>query len=272
MKKYILSGLLSLVATTQSFAMEGAGETLVETEAQTTIREANPAPITLMENIQLLLPEDPVIRAKVIKLAYLLYTSEFTMKFIDILESLTKENIDPKSLVVFDIDDTALYSVSTLQILSPEAHITNHLNLPPIETILNLYKEIKKLGYKTIFLTARSEHLLMAGDFANIPVTEANLRQVGYENFEGVYFYPNFLPSATPIELAHLIAEWKQETMLELEKEQGFKVCAFLDDDGMNINPADPRHFKIPGFKEVLLKLLQTLPSKNPSPVTATPQ
>jgi acid phosphatase len=94
-----------------------------------------------------------------------------------------------KPAIVFDIDETALSNWQQIK----EADFgynskefdawVQSARAPPIKPVLDLYRLAKKRGLAIFFITGRAEKLREA--------TEKNLRDAGYETWDGLLLKPN---------------------------------------------------------------------------------
>lgn len=97
---------------------------------------------------------------------------------------------DPNSklAIVFDIDDTSLSNYTNLQKLhfggtfSDISHAEDEAQDPAIKPTLNLYRYAKAHDLAIFFITGRTEKSRTA--------TESNLRQAGFESWNGLFFKP----------------------------------------------------------------------------------
>jgi len=129
------------------------------------------------------------------------------------LDYFASQVVTPQSLIIFDIDDTAFYDY---QWLDPIKFIWEHqpkllearktqIN-PAIKPVLNFYKAIKRLGYKTIFLSARNQ-----GAYEEY---YDNLIRLGYTDFEELILIPDKLAFDPMIR----IKDWKLKMREQLEQ------------------------------------------------------
>ena len=131
--------------------------------------------------------------------------------------------------LVLDIDETALSNYEWMVDVdflrgSPmladlfAAH-ANEADSPPIEPVLDLYEEARDNGIDVFFITGRREPLR--------DVTEANLRNAGYDDFADVYFAPTDYdePSIVP---------FKSGVRADIE-EQGYTIVANVGDQDSDL-------------------------------------
>lgn len=98
--------------------------------------------------------------------------------------------VTPQSLIIFDVDDTAFYNyqwqdkAKFIWEHQPKLLEARKTQISPaIEPVLNFYKAIKKLGYKTIFLSSRNQ-----GAYEEY---YDNLIKLGYTTFEELILIPD---------------------------------------------------------------------------------
>jgi predicted secreted acid phosphatase len=132
--------------------------------------------------------------------------------------------------LVLDIDETALSNYEWMVEVdflrgSPmladlfAAH-ADEANSPPIEPVLDLYEAARDNDIAVFFITGRREPLR--------EVTEENLRNAGYDDFEQVYFAPPEYddPSIVP---------FKSGVRADIE-EQGYTIVANVGDQDSDLD------------------------------------
>lgn len=117
------------------------------------------------------------------------------------------------SLIIFDIDDTAVYHY---QVFDKFDFIWSHCSRlvkakqidmgPAIEPVLELYKNFIQKGFKIIFLSSRNE-----GDYDH---TSQELKNAGYATFDKLILMPDALAFDRSIKTS----EWKLLIRKELAK------------------------------------------------------
>jgi|GEM_PF-6667798 len=238
MKRFILAGLLACFINMPTFAIQERSENILIGEncnvAEITPTQWRPKYASPLR-IEQALPED------LINEIYAEYMTRIRNICDDIFFRLNARNVAPNSLVVFDVDGTALYASSGLKKLNPYHRFRL---LPPIEYVLALYKKLVELGYKIIFLTGRQLQQPQAFD-----VTNYNLNASGYKIFKQLIMYPySFTPEVSEDDQCLQISEWKKSQLEDLVKNKGYTLCGFIDDEPLNIDPDNPNHFKIPNL------------------------
>lgn len=113
--------------------------------------------------------------------------------------------VQQNSLIIFDVDDTALYHIQTFKkfefIWSHKPELKNvgpHDQAPALKPVLELYKFLSERGFKFIFLTGRNEK--------HREQTLRELRHEGYTDFEQLILMPNNLKL---LDSAILAGDWK---------------------------------------------------------------
>jgi len=144
---------------------------------------------------------------------------------------------EPKLAVVLDIDDTA---ISTWGRLVKDdfarkdemfvAWVNGHTD-PPIQPILALYRESRRLGVKVFFITGRRTPLAER--------TRVTLAAVGYTEPDGIYFRPE-------TDRERSLAPFKTATRQQIA-ERGFTIIANIGDQESDLAGGyAERTFKIP--------------------------
>ena len=127
--------------------------------------------------------------------------------------AFSKVPVKENSIVIFDIDDTALYNYQRMDRLDfiwshqptlLEARKNNKsLAILPV---LELYKSLVKQGFKIVFLSSRNE-----GSYAEYA---KDLESVGYTTYERIILMPDKLA----FDLNIKTADWKLEMRKKLAK------------------------------------------------------
>lgn len=105
-------------------------------------------------------------------------------------------SVKPNSLVIFDVDDTAVYNLR-FRAKRPDLIKPKTVALVPV---LNLYNYLISRGFKTVFLTSRD----------SFETTLEDLTAAGYKNYIGIICMTDFHDEYTAI--------WKWERRKELSK------------------------------------------------------
>ncbi|MDR3646489.1 MAG: HAD family acid phosphatase [Candidatus Babeliales bacterium] len=149
------------------------------------------------------------------------YTKEVSTICIDALAKFSGNTSTEDSAIIFDIDETALTEYFVYKNWDFEWERSQMFEMrkqgksEAIPGVLNLYKELKKLGYKIIFITARRESLNR--------VTSDNLRNEGYEDVgvkdgDWVLCLPDNYHGVKDAEGKPLDTQWKAMTRALLSK------------------------------------------------------
>jgi len=115
-------------------------------------------------------------------------------KVIEEAKKYVEKNFDPSknNVAIFDIDETSLdnfeyikhfdfgFSMETWEMWVDSA------KAKAIEPVLELYKFLKQKGIKVFFITGRYE----SKNIKNPDPTIKNLIEVGYKDFDGIFFKP----------------------------------------------------------------------------------
>ncbi len=159
---------------------------------------------------------------------YQFYTAQYLPEVQKIcttaLEYFSHQLVTDKSLIIFDIDDTALYTYQwhtpATYIWSDQPHLVEarthgrHKRAPAIQPVLDLYKSLKTLGFKIIFLSGRTIH-----DLAD---TGEELRLAGYDSTDHIILLPENHPTPSPDTAATVtqkLANWKTDVRKQLAQE-----------------------------------------------------
>jgi predicted secreted acid phosphatase len=144
---------------------------------------------------------------------------------------------EPNLAVVLDIDDTA---ISTWGRLVKDdfarkdemfvAWVNGHTD-PPIQPVLELYRESRRLGVKVIFITGRRTPLAER--------TRVTLTAAGYADPDGIYFRPE-------ADREKSLVPFKRATRSQIA-ERGFTIIANIGDQESDLAGGyAERTFKIP--------------------------
>jgi len=115
-------------------------------------------------------------------------------KVVEEAKKYVEKNFDPtkNNIAIFDIDETSLdnfeyikhfdfgFSMETWEMWVDSA------KAKAIEPVLELYKFLKQKGIKVFFITGRYE----SKNIKNPDPTIKNLIEVGYKDFDGIFFKP----------------------------------------------------------------------------------
>jgi acid phosphatase len=115
-------------------------------------------------------------------------------KVVEEAKKYVEKNFDPSknNVAIFDIDETSLdnfeyikhfdfgFSMETWEMWVDSA------KAKAIEPVLELYKFLKQKGIKVFFITGRYE----SKNIKNPDPTIKNLIEVGYKDFDGIFFKP----------------------------------------------------------------------------------
>jgi acid phosphatase len=115
-------------------------------------------------------------------------------KVVEEAKKYVEKNFDPtkNNVAIFDIDETSLdnfeyikhfdfgFSMETWEMWVDSA------KAKAIEPVLELYKFLKQKGIKVFFITGRYE----SKNIKNPDPTIKNLIEVGYKDFDGIFFKP----------------------------------------------------------------------------------
>ena len=114
-------------------------------------------------------------------------------KYINNADSLVnkylKNNIKKNLAVIFDIDDTLLSTYKCnkkIQFGYSNSHFiycAEHNLFTPIKPSINFYKKLRREGIKTFIITGRKQK--------ELDITIRNLKEIGINNWDGLYLKPN---------------------------------------------------------------------------------
>lgn len=129
----------------------------------------------------------------------------------------SKQIINPNSVIIFDVDDTALYNWHPagdfIWSQPPFSQNWQQKIKPAIKPVLELFNQLRAQGYKIIFLTSRSDN-----DYEN---TKHELKSAGYTNFEKLILMPTKLAFDRNIKTA----DWKLSVRKELAQTYDIVGC-----------------------------------------------
>ena len=130
------------------------------------------------------------------------------------LKHFSLMTMTPISLVIFDIDDTAFYNyqwrdeAEFIWKHNPELIQARETRMAPaIKATLAFYTELKKLGFKTVFISSRNQGVY--------DEYYKNLTQIGYKDFDKLILMPDELAFDKNIKTA----DWKLEIRKQLAQE-----------------------------------------------------
>jgi predicted secreted acid phosphatase len=136
---------------------------------------------------------------------------------------LCKLPVKNSSLIIFDIDDTAVYHYQYIDRLDfiwkqqPRLIQARERGMSPaIKPVLEFYKKLLAKGFKIIFLSSRN-----SGDYEH---TLNELKKAGYTEFEKIILMPDKLAFDPTIKPAH----WKMQMRQQLE--QQYDIVATVGD------------------------------------------
>lgn len=147
--------------------------------------------------------------------------------------------IDENSIIIFDVDDTALYNWhwkgDFIWDQPKFAKMKREQGKPAIEPILNLYCYLLNKGFKIVFLTSRSDN-----DYDN---TNNELICAGYSKF----FKLILMPTELAFNPAIKTADWKLEIRKELA--QNYTIVGSIGDREADFQGGYTGHIvKIPNY------------------------
>jgi len=122
--------------------------------------------------------------------------------------------VSATSLIIFDVDDTAFYNYQWRDDAEfvwrhqPELIQARETKIAPaIKATLAFYNELKKLGFKTVFVSSRNQ-----GAYDEY---YKNLTQIGYKDFDTLILMPDVLAFDKNVKTA----DWKLEVRKQLAQE-----------------------------------------------------
>lgn len=130
------------------------------------------------------------------------------------LKHFSHLTVSAASLIIFDVDDTAFYNyqwrddAEFLWKNQPELIQARETKIAPaIKATLAFYNELKKLGFKTVFVSSRNQ-----GSYDEY---YKNLTQIGYKDFDKLILMPDELAFDKNVKTA----DWKLEVRKQLAQE-----------------------------------------------------
>ena len=121
--------------------------------------------------------------------------------------------VTPQSLVIFDIDDTALFQAPQLPFTTFIWPRQNNSFAPALKPVLYLYKQLIARGFNVIFLTARGQHTHAK--------TLQELKRAGYTKFDQLIL----MPYQFAFNLAISPGNWKLNIRKQLAKQYTIVAC-----------------------------------------------
>lgn len=140
------------------------------------------------------------------------------------LESFVERS--EKDAIILDIDETALHS--PWEFLNPSVPFT-HSELhgwmkqgeaEAVQSVLELYQQAIANGYVVFFITGR--------DIEKAEATKENLRKVGYDEWEGIFFRTEFIVGDSSDPLSSAIP-YKTSIRKQLTK-KGYEIVCNIGD------------------------------------------
>jgi len=130
------------------------------------------------------------------------------------LKHFSQLTVSAASLIIFDVDDTAFYNYQWRDDAEfvwkhqPELVQARETKVAPaIQATLAFYNELKKLGFKTVFVSSRNQGVY--------DEYYKNLTQIGYRDFDKLILMPDALAFDRNIKTA----DWKLEVRKALAQE-----------------------------------------------------
>ncbi len=167
------------------------------------------------------------------------YDKEMNEVINDAKEKFDKVKVNNKSVVIFDIDETALnnYGLAKMMdfgyVYNLNKKWNEELKAPAIEQTKDLYNFLLDKGFKIIFLTARNTN--------EYDVTYKNLIQAGYTTFDT-------LLTQGEEEQKLNSQEFKIKKRTELAN-QGYKITGTVGDQWTDLNgPYSGIQIKLPNY------------------------
>lgn len=158
------------------------------------------------------------------------YLSEVQKLCTTALTYLVNQPATEKSAVIFDIDDTALYTYQwhtpAAFIWSTQPHLVEarthgrHKKAPAIPPVLDLYNALKARGFTIIFLSARP--------LQDLENTKNELHMAGYHHNDPIILMPENLPTPThedAYSLAYKTSAWKCSIRKHLTQQYTLVGC-----------------------------------------------
>jgi len=136
------------------------------------------------------------------------------------LKQFCQLTVTPKSLIIFDVDDTAFYNyqyrddAEFIWKHQPELIKARQTKIvPAIKATLAFYHELKNLGFKTVFVSSRNQ--------AVYDEYYKNLTDIGYHDFDKLILMPDKLAFDQNIKTA----DWKLGIRKQLAQEYTIVGC-----------------------------------------------
>lgn len=130
------------------------------------------------------------------------------------LKHFSQLTVSATSLIIFDVDDTAFYNYQWRDDAEfvwkhqPELVQARETKVAPaIKGTLAFYNELKKLGFKTVFVSSRNQGVY--------DEYYKNLTQIGYKDFDKLILMPDELAFDKNVKTAH----WKLDVRKQLAQE-----------------------------------------------------
>jgi len=130
------------------------------------------------------------------------------------LKHFSQLTVSAASLIIFDVDDTAFYNYQWRDDAEfvwkhqPELVQARETKIAPaIQATLTFYNELKKLGFKTVFVSSRNQGVY--------DEYYKNLTQIGYKDFDKLILMPDELAFDRNVKTA----DWKLGVRKQLAQE-----------------------------------------------------
>ncbi len=163
-------------------------------------------------------------------------------KVINEAKKYVEKNLDPSknNVAIFDIDETSLNNLEYIEAFdygftmeSWEAWVDS-AKAKAIEPVLEFYHFLKQKGIKIFFITGRYESIR----FKDLDPTIKNLIEVGYRDFDGIFFKPRNSKMKT--------SEFKSSIRRKLT-EEGYYIFINIGDQFSDFEGEFPgKTFKLP--------------------------
>lgn len=167
------------------------------------------------------------------------YDKELDEVITNAKQSFSKVEIKNNSVVIFDVDETALNNYGLAKqmdfgyVYDLNKKWNQELKAPAIPQVKDLYEYLLKKGVKIIFLTGRN--------YTEYEVTYKNLIQAGYTKFDT-------LITQREEELNLKSQEFKSKKRTELTQ-QGYEIIGTVGDQWTDLNgPYSGIQIKIPNY------------------------
>ncbi len=163
-------------------------------------------------------------------------------KVVEEAKGYVEKNLDTtkNNIAIFDIDETALDNLEYIIYFdfgfSPETweRWIDSAKAKPIIPVLELYRFVKSKGIKVFFVTGRHE----SRNIKNPDPTVKNLIDVGYNEFDGIFFKPRVPKMKT--------SEFKSNVRKKLV-EEGYHIFINIGDQFSDFEGEYPgKTFKLP--------------------------